>query len=129
MKAQKLNWKQARWTLYLSGFDFTLKYVAGKSMEQVDSLGRRVGYIEGVEKEAMKKIIEKIKKSEVKDDKIVKVVEEMKKAGVKILRNDEWQIEDKLVLKEEKVYVLKNKSLRLEIIWLHYNTLIVGYGR
>ena len=77
----------------------------------------------------MKKIIEKIKKSEVKDDKIVKVVEEMKKAGVKILRNDEWQIEDKLVLKEEKVYVLKNKSLRLEIIWLHYNTLIVGYGR
>ena len=77
----------------------------------------------------MKKIIEKIKKSEVKDDKIVKVVEEMKKAGVKILRNDEWQIEDKLVLKEEKVYVLKNKSLRLEIIWLHYNTLIVEYGR
>ena len=98
-------------------------------MEQVDSLGRRVGYIKGVEKEAMKKIIEKIKKSEVKDDKIVKVVEEMKKAGVKILRNDEWQIEDKLVLKEEKVYVLKNKSLRLEIIWLHYNTLIVEYGR
>ena len=77
----------------------------------------------------MKKIIEKIKKSEVKDDKIVKVVEKMKKAGVKILRNDEWQIEDKLVLKEEKVYVLKNKSLRLEIIWLHYNTLIVGYRR
>ena len=106
-----------------------MKYVAGKSMEQVDSLGRRVGYIEGVEKEAMKKIIEKIKKSEVKDDKIVKVVEKMKKAGVKILRNDEWQIEDKLVLKEEKVYVLKNKSLRLEIIWLHYNTLIVGYRR
>ena len=77
----------------------------------------------------MKKIIKKIKKSEVKDDKIVKVVKEMKKAGVKILRNDKWQIENKLVLKEEKVYVLKNKSLRLEIIWLHYNTLIVEYGR
>ena len=73
----------------MSGFDFTLKYVAGKSMEQVDSLSRRAGYIEGVKKEAMKKIIEKIKKSEVKDDKIVKVVEKMKKAGVKILRNDE----------------------------------------
>ena len=27
MKVQKLNWKQARQTLYLSGFDFTLKYV------------------------------------------------------------------------------------------------------
>jgi len=31
----------------------------------------------------------------------------MKKAGVEILRNDEWQIEDKLVLKKGKVYVLK----------------------
>jgi len=34
-------------------------------------------------------IIEKIKKLEVKDDKVVKVVEKIKKAGVKILRNDE----------------------------------------
>jgi len=40
----------------------------------------------------------------------MKVVKEMKKAGVKVLRNDEWQIEDELVLKERKVYVLKNKS-------------------
>ena len=35
---------------------------------------------------------EKIKKSEAKDDKVVKTVKEMKKAGVKVLRNDEWQI-------------------------------------
>jgi len=41
--------------------------------------------IEGVEEE----IIEKIKKSKVKNDKIVKVVEEMKKAGVQVLRNNE----------------------------------------
>jgi len=37
-------------------------------------------------------------KSEVKYDEIVKVVEEMKKAEIKVLRNDEWQIEDKLVV-------------------------------
>ena len=35
----------------------------------------------------------------------------MKKAGVKVLRNDEWQIKDKLVLKERKMYVPKNESL------------------
>ena len=68
--------------------------------------------IEGVEKE----IIEKIKKSEAKNDRIVKVVEDMKKIEVKVLRNDEWQTENELVLKEEKVYVLKGESLRLEII-------------
>jgi len=68
--------------------------------------------IEGVEKE----IIEKIKKSEAKNNRIVKVVEDMKKMEVKVLRNDEWQTKNELVLKEEKVYVLKGESLRLEII-------------
>jgi len=55
------------------------------------------------------------------------VVEEMKKAGVQILRNEEWQIKDNLVLKEEKVYVLKDEKLREEIIWLYHSMQIVGY--
>jgi len=67
--------------------------------------------IEGAEEE----IIEKIKKSEAKDHEVVEVVEEIKKVGVIVLRN-KWQIEDELVLKEEKIYVLKDESLRLEII-------------
>ena len=41
--------------------------------------------IEAVEEE----IIKKIKKSEVKDDEIIKVVEEIKKTRVKVLRNNE----------------------------------------
>jgi len=40
----------------------------------------------------------------------------MKRAKVKILRNNEWQIEDNLVLKEKKMYVLKDERLRSEII-------------
>ena len=39
--------------------------------------------------ETKKEIIEKIKKSKPKDDKVVKVVEEMKKTRVKVLRNYE----------------------------------------
>jgi len=42
--------------------------------------------IKGVEE----KTIEKIKKLEAKDNETVKAVEEMKKAGVKVLRNNEW---------------------------------------
>ena len=76
--------------------------------------------IEGVEKE----IIKKIKKSKVKNDEVVK---EIKKAEVKVLGNDEWQIKYELILKKEKKYVLKNDSLKLKIIQLHYNTLIAGY--
>jgi len=34
-------------------------------------------------------ILERIRKSEAKNDKVIKVVEEMKKAGVKMLRDEE----------------------------------------
>ena len=54
---------------------------------------------------------------------MIKVVEEIKKAGVKTLRNEEWQIKEGLVLKEEKVYVLKDKKLRVEIMQLHHDML------
>ena len=40
MKAQKLNQRQARWALYLSRFDFTLKHVPGARIEKADGLGR-----------------------------------------------------------------------------------------
>ena len=45
-----------------------------------------------------------------------------------MLRNKERQIEEGLVLKEGRVYVPKDKKLRVEIIWLHHDTLIVGHG-
>jgi len=38
IKVQKLNRRQARWALYLSRFDFTLKHVAGSKMGKVDGL-------------------------------------------------------------------------------------------
>ena len=79
--------------------------------------------VEGLKKEVLKKI----KEARNRDKKVIKVVEKMKKAEVKILKNDEWQIEKGLVLKKGKVYVLKDKKLRLEIIQLHHDTLIVGY--
>ena len=88
-------------------------------------MNRKQWLIKGAEKE----IIEKIKKSEARDDEVIKVVEEMKKARVKVLRNKEWQIEDDLVLKEGKVYVLRDEKLRVEIIWLHHNMLITGHRR
>ena len=45
------------------------------------------------------------------------------------MRNEKWQIEDNLVLKEGKVYMLRDEKLRLEIIWLHYNMPITEHGR
>ena len=59
-------------------------------------------------------LLEKIKKARGKDEEVVRVIEEIKKIGVKNLRGDEWEIEEDLVLKKEKVYVPKNEELRME---------------
>ena len=40
----------------------------------------------------------------------------MKNTEVRNLREDEWKIEGELILRKGKVYVLKNKELRVEII-------------
>jgi len=152
MKAQKLNRRQARWALYLSRFDFVLKHVPGSKMGKADSLSRRPDWEIGVEKdnedEMMIKpewlvvrktekveiivggidLLEEVKRSKVKDDKVVKAVEEMKQAGVKMLRNEEWREEDGVMYKEGKVYVPKDEKLRAEIIRLYHDTPIGGHG-
>jgi len=108
MMSQKLNCRQARWALYLSRFNFTLKHVPGKSMGKVDRLSRRPDWQEGVEKDnenqklvkpewirGVETIIEeenlkeRIKRVQEGDEKVVKAVEELKKAGVKTLKDEE----------------------------------------
>jgi len=82
-------------------------------MGRADSLSRRVDWAEGVERDnenqvmlkeewleirAMEqfiegpeeKIVKKIKETRDKDEEVIKAVEEMKKVGVKTLRDDEW---------------------------------------
>ena len=73
-------------------------------------------------------IVEKIKKARGKDEKVIRIVENMKKTGVKVIQGGEWKIEGKLVLKEGKVYVPKDDELRIEIIWLHHNVPVVRHG-
>ena len=119
-------------------------------MEKADSLSRRPDWKVGAEKDNENQvfikdywihnlsevviegpevdILEKIKKARGKDEEVVRVVEEIKKAGVRILRGDKWQIERELVLKERKIYVPKEEELRVEIIWLYHDVLATEYG-
>ena len=149
MSSQKLNRRQAQWALFLSHFDFKLVHVPGTKMGKVNGLSRQPDWQEGVGKEnedrtLVKKewleartleeviiegvdILDRIRKSKAVDDGVVKIVE-MKRANVKVLRNEEWREEDGLMLKEGKVYVPKNKELRTEIIQLHHDTPVGGHG-
>jgi len=150
MKVQKLNRRQARWALYLSWFDFTLKHVAGAKMGKANGLSRRADWKVGTDKDNENQVfikdnwirsmyevvvegpeedlLEKIKKARSKDKDVVRVVEEMKRVGVRELRGNEWKIEGELVLKEGKVYVPKDKELRVEIIRLHHDVPAAGHG-
>ena len=101
IKAQKLNKRQAKWTLYLSRFDFTLKYILGSKMGKIDSLSRRLDWEIGVKRDNKDKmlvkpewlevrrtdrveviiervdLLEKVKQSRVKDDEVVKAVKDL----------------------------------------------------
>ena len=57
--------------------------------------------------------------------KVIKTVEEIKQAGVKMLRDEEWREEEGLILRDRKVYIPKDKRLRAEVIWLHHDTVTV----
>jgi len=72
-------------------------------------------------------LLEEVRKSKVKDDEVVKAVEEMKRAEVKVLRDEEWREVDGIMYKERKVYVPKDEKLRAEIIRLYHDTLIGGH--
>ena len=115
-------------------------------MGKADGLSRRLDWQKGVEKDnedqklikpewirGVKMIIEegnlkeRIRRVQKRDKKVVKAVEKLKRAGIKMFKNEEWKIEDGLVMKEERIYVLEGK-LRREIIRLHYDTPIGGHG-
>jgi len=150
MSSQNLNRRQARWALYLSRFNFMLKHVPGSKMGKADGLSRRSDWEKGGEGDNEERtllkpewvqkiragevivegidILENIRKSEAKDNEVIKAVEEMKKARVKMLRGKEWRKKDGLMLKKDRVYVPKNEALIVEIIRLHHDMPIGGHG-
>ena len=90
-----------------------LKHVLGSKIEKADSLSRRLDQVIGVKKDNKDKtlvkpewlevrkteaveivvdgidLLEEVQKSKVKDDEVVKAVEEMKQARVKMLRDED----------------------------------------
>ena len=151
MKVQKLNRKQARQALYLSRFDFMLKNVLGSRIGKTNSLSRRLDWKVGVERDNENKtlvksewlvvrktekveiivervdLLEKVRQSKVKDDKVVKAVEEMKQVGVKILRDKEQREVNGIIYKERKIYIPKDNKLRTKIVRLYHDILVIGH--
>jgi len=128
-----------------------LKHILGSKMKKTDSLSRRSDCEVGVERdnenETLVKpkwlkvrkaesveivvegvdLLEKVKQSKVKDDKVIRMIEEMKRARVKMLRDEEWREVDGIIYKKEKIYVSKDDQLKTEIIRLHHDMPVGGH--
>jgi len=129
-----------------------LKYVLGSKIGKADSLNRKPDWEVGVKRDNEDKtlvkpewleirrtetveiivkgvdLLEKVRQSKVKDDKVVKAVKEMKWTEVKMLRDEEWKEVNGIMYKKRKVYVPKDDKLRAEIIRLHHDTLVGEHG-
>jgi len=109
-------------------------------MGKADGLSRRPDWQEGMERDNKDRTLikpewvrgvetiveeenlrERTKRAQEGNERVIKAVEELKKAGVKTLRDEEWEIEDGVVLKERRIYVLE-RELRREIIQLYHDT-------
>jgi len=114
-------------------------------MGKADGLSRRPDLQEGVERDNKdQKLVKpewireaeimveeenlknRIRKTQEGNKKVVKAVEELKKAGIKILRDEEWEIEDGVIIKKERIYVQEGE-LRNEVIRLHHDTSVGGH--
>jgi len=91
------------------------EWLEARRMERVEVI------VEGVD------LLEKVRESKVKDNEVVKAVEEMKQAGVKMLRDEEWREVDNIMYKKGKVYIPKDNILRAEIIRLYHDTPVGGH--
>ena len=138
--------------MYLSRFDFTLKHVLGSRIEKADNLSRRLDWKVGVERDNKNKtlvkpewlevrrtekveiiiegvdLLEEVRQSKIKDDKVVNAVEEIKWADIKMLRDEKWKEVNSIMYKEKKIYIPKDDKLRAEIIQL-YHDMPVGERR
>ena len=131
--------------MYLSRFDFTLKHVLGSRIEKADNLSRRLDWKVGVERDNKNKtlvkpewlevrrtekveiiiegvdLLEEVRQSKIKDDKVVNAVEEIKWADIKMLRDEKWKEVNSIMYKEKKIYIPKDDKLRAEIIQLYHD--------
>lgn len=152
MTAQKLTRRQARWSLFLSRFDFTLHHRPGKSSQKPDALSRRSDHAKGNKDNenivllkpsyfkiqalnqghatftyAENDLLKEIRQAKNLDEQVVKAVEELKKSSTKKIDGQEWSEEQGLILFRGKVYVPKDKDLRRKIVEQHHDTYIAGH--
>src|SRR5260370_537898 len=146
-EAHKLNCHQARWSLYLSRFDFALTHKPGRQMGRPDALSRQADHPRGAEDNADCTLLtqevfklrateavmlegeeavfmEQIRQSDQYDDPVVKA---LKALDVGELRSDEWTCAEEVVLYQGRVYVPDDPQLCHDLVHAHHSATVAGH--
>ena len=151
--ARKLNRRQARWSLYLSRFDYTLHHRPGKSMGKPDALSRRADHddgtgdndnvillkpetfvvaalsglaVAGEEVDIIKDIKSSLDTDDL-DEPAMRAVRELRKSSTRSVRSAEWDQRDGLLYFRGKVYVPPTHDLRRRIVAQHHDSRVTGH--
>ena len=149
MTAQSLTRRQARWSLFLSRFDFRITHRPGKSSVKPDALSRRADHgrgkednknqvlldpslfeikatphqpIEGLGVEFMKRI----QNCTDRDESVVKAIKELG-SSPSHLRSHEWEETENCILFRGRVYVPRDPRLWHDIVKAHHDSPIAGH--
>jgi hypothetical protein len=142
--AQKLNRRQARWSLILSDYNLKLIHVPGKQMIQSDALSRRPDlcpeedtdnidktllpeqlFIQTIDQELKELISESIKQDVV----ITEALTALKTNGPLPMKSTlhDWKIEEELIFFKDKCYVPLDEELRRKITQKYHDSLTAGH--
>jgi len=153
--AQKLNRRQARWSLYLSRFDFTLHHKPGCSMGKPDALSRRADHgsgrddnsnmtmlspelfrihalsgldIVGEERDILRDVRRSLRDDDLEES-VAKAARELRRdRGRGTVRSAEWSELDGLLMFRGKIYVPRDRDLRRRIVEQHHDSRVAGHA-
>uniref|UniRef100_A0A0W0GEN7 Putative reverse transcriptase-rnase h-integrase n=1 Tax=Moniliophthora roreri TaxID=221103 RepID=A0A0W0GEN7_MONRR len=142
--AQKLNRRQARWSLFLSEFDLGLVHVPGKSITQADALSRRSNEQDEVDTDNedivmlpdrlfIKRINLGMKEDIIDqlglDDFHKSALEQLLQEGVPPIKSalSDWRIEEGLLFFQNRVYVPNDTDLCHRVVQTIHETPGVGH--
>ena len=154
-KAQHLNRRQARWSLYLSRFDISLHHQPGSRMGRPDALSRRPDHgvasdnqdvtllrpelfhvrategviVAGPEVKILGDIREALSANPDLEEPVALAAKELLKVrGARSSRSAEWNSEGGLLYFRGKIVVPRDKDLRRRILEQHHDTRVAGHA-
>ena len=152
-EARRLTRRQARWSLFLSRFDFAIRHRPGSLGGKPDALSRRADlqpdgednagrvlltpemfYAKAMQRGMLQvhgdqDLLQRIRDSDSYDEDLVDAIEAARVHGPNPLKKDlaDWDVEDGLILFQGKVYVPKDNAIRRDIVKIYHDSLPAGH--